>query len=108
VATDAELGKPSGHDMAEGIYTLPVIRALRAGDDAATELRELLGQELSEPADLSRARKLVRAGGAVDDALALARQYGEEARMALSTLPGSAAADALADAAVGLAHSVTV
>src|SRR5438132_1465047 len=39
VATDAELGKPSGHDMAEGIYTLPVIRALAAGDD---ELRELL------------------------------------------------------------------
>jgi heptaprenyl diphosphate synthase len=108
VATDEELGKPSGHDMAEGIYTLPVIRALRAGDDAAVELRELLGQELIEPADLSRARKLVRAGGAIEDALALARQYGEEARMALATLPSSDAADALADAAVGLATSVTV
>jgi heptaprenyl diphosphate synthase len=108
VATDEELGKPSGHDMAEGIYTLPVIRALRVGDDAATELGELLGRELIEPADLSRARKLVRASGAVDDALALARRYGEEAGAALATLPRSAPAAALADAAVGLVASVPV
>jgi heptaprenyl diphosphate synthase len=108
VATDEELGKPSGHDVAEGIYTLPVIRALRVGDDAATELRDLLGQQLIEPAELSRARKLVRAGRAVDESLALARQYGDEARAALAALPGSDAAGALADAAVGLAASVSV
>jgi heptaprenyl diphosphate synthase len=107
VATDEELGKPSGHDMAEGIYTLPVIRALRVGDDAATELRDLLGAELAEPADLARARKLVRAGSAVDESLALARRFGEDARHALVELPGSDAAAALADAAVGLAASVS-
>ena len=28
VCTEAELGKPAGHDMLEGTYTLPVIRAL--------------------------------------------------------------------------------
>ena len=28
VATDEELGKPAGKDMMEGVYTLPVIRAL--------------------------------------------------------------------------------
>ena len=27
-ATEAELGKPTGHDLVEGIYTLPVIRTL--------------------------------------------------------------------------------
>ena len=104
VASEAELGKPSGHDMAEGIYTLPVIRALRAGD---TELRDLLGGPL-EGADIEKARKLVRTGTAVDDALALARQYGEEARMALATLPTSEAADHLADAAVGLVEAVSL
>ena len=28
VATDEELGKPAGNDLVEGVYTLPVIRAL--------------------------------------------------------------------------------
>ena len=28
VATDDELGKPAGHDMAEGVYNLPVLRTL--------------------------------------------------------------------------------
>jgi heptaprenyl diphosphate synthase len=105
VASEAELGKPSGHDMAEGIYTLPVIRALRAGD---TELRDLLGGGPLEGADIEKARKLVRTGTAVDDALVLARQYGEEARTALATLPASEAADHLADAAVGLVEAVSL
>ena len=41
VATDAELGKPAGHDLVEGVYTLPVLRAL-AGRRAA--LKGLLGR----------------------------------------------------------------
>ena len=106
VATEEELGKPSGHDMAEGIYTFPVIRALRIGDDAAHELSELLGRPLTEVAEIERARKLVRAGNGIDEAVALAAQYGEEARMALTVLPESAPADALADAAVGLVASI--
>src|SRR5687767_11689527 len=32
VATDEQLGKPSGQDLAEGVYNLPVIRALRRND----------------------------------------------------------------------------
>src|SRR3546814_2876566 len=31
IATDEQLGKPAGHDIAEGIYNLPVIRALEIG-----------------------------------------------------------------------------
>ena len=30
IATDEQLGKPAGHDLVEGVYTLPVIEALRA------------------------------------------------------------------------------
>jgi heptaprenyl diphosphate synthase len=106
VATDEQLGKPAGHDMAEGVYTLPVIRALTAGDDAATELREILGRPLTEPAEIDRARKLVRAGGAIDDALALARTYGEEAALVLATLPESEPVAHLSAAATALADSV--
>ncbi|MDX2378242.1 MAG: polyprenyl synthetase family protein, partial [Acidimicrobiia bacterium] len=41
-ATDEQLGKPAGHDMVEGVYTMPVIRTLAGGDGAAAELADLL------------------------------------------------------------------
>jgi heptaprenyl diphosphate synthase len=104
VATDEELGKPSGHDMAEGVYTLPVIRALAAGDD---ELRELLGRPLVEQSEIDKARKLVRAGHGVEEAVVEARRYGEEARAALAALPRSDAATALAEATAGLVASIS-
>src|SRR5437588_1142619 len=44
-STEAALGKPAGHDVHEGVYTLPVIYAL-AG---APELRALLGRKLDWP-----------------------------------------------------------
>ena len=46
-----QLGKPAGHDMVEGVYTLPVLRTLAAGRRAADELRSLLGR----PLELGRA-----------------------------------------------------
>ena len=35
-ATDEQLGKPAGHDLVEGVYTLPVLRTLPIGRSAAT------------------------------------------------------------------------
>ncbi len=84
VATDEELGKPAGNDLAEGVYTLPVIRALD-GSPEAGELAGLLGRPLP-PADIERARQLVRADGAVDSALTLAGQYCDEAIKSLAGL----------------------
>ncbi|HMQ24800.1 MAG TPA: polyprenyl synthetase family protein, partial [Acidimicrobiales bacterium] len=48
-ATDEQLGKPAGHDLVEGVYTLPTLRALQgsAGDDLAA----LLGRPL-EPEEV--------------------------------------------------------
>jgi heptaprenyl diphosphate synthase len=106
VATDEELGKPSGQDLAEGIYNLPVIRALHRGDAVAGELRGLLGSPL-ERADVERARKLVKADGAIEDSLALARQYCDDALEALAPVAGrNSAADALAAATSGLLDTV--
>ena len=42
IATDEELGKPAGQDLAEGIYTLPVLLAL-ADPDTGPELRPPAG-----------------------------------------------------------------
>ncbi len=78
-ATDAVLGKPVGQDLVEGIYTLPVIYAL-ASDPG-------LGEGLGGPLDAARladVRRRATANGAVDAALAVARDHATKAGEALS------------------------
>src|SRR5206468_1553512 len=77
-ATEAELGKPAGHDLVEGVYTLPVLRALAAGDG----LRDRLGRPI-EGQELAEALSLVRSNGAVTGALTTARDYAAAAVTAL-------------------------
>lgn len=93
VATDEELGKPTGIDLATGVYTLPTIRALASPVEGA-ELAEVLGHPLDR-ADVDRARKLVRSQGAVDEALAVAETYGKEAVARLQSVPDSPAVEHL-------------
>jgi heptaprenyl diphosphate synthase len=96
VATDDELGKPAGHDMAEGVYNLPVLRTLAGpGGD---ELRPLLGGPLDGEAQ-ARALALVRVGDGVAQSIAEAGAHVDRAVAALSALPATPAADALATAA---------
>ena len=91
-ATDEELGKPSGNDLVEGTYTLPVIRALAgpAGDD----LRSLLGGPI-DSTGRDRARELVRADGAISSTRETAVGYLEDARVAIDGLPTNPAVDAM-------------
>jgi heptaprenyl diphosphate synthase len=94
VGTDASLGKPAGHDMVEGVYTLPVIRALAASEQG-TELRALLGSPLDE-ASREKARQIVRDSGTLPGALSVARRYADQAADALAALPATPASAALA------------
>lgn len=80
-ASEAELGKPAGLDLAEGIYTLPVIYALR---DSA-ELRHLLGGPL-DAEGVALGRKLACGNGSVASALAVAEGH---AAAAVRTLDGA-------------------
>lgn len=96
VATDDELGKPAGHDMVEGVYNLPVLRAL-AGDDG-DQLRDLLGGPLDDDARM-KALDLVRSGPGVASAVATARDYVDRAVAALATVPPGPGVDSLAAAA---------
>ena len=91
-ATDEELGKPSGNDLVEGTYTLPVIRALAgpAGDD----LRSLLGGPI-DSAGRDRARELVRADGAIASTRETAVGYLADARVAIDGLPTNPAVGAM-------------
>ena len=78
-ATDEELGKPSGLDLAEGIYTLPVIYALRS----SPELRALLGRPL-DPEGVAQGRALTCADEAVGYALAVADEHAAQAAQVLA------------------------
>jgi heptaprenyl diphosphate synthase len=105
VATDEQLGKPAGHDLVEGVYTLPVIRTLANGGTEAAELGRLLGSPLNT-AELNQARSLVQSNGAVEGALDTARGYVDSALATIEPLRGNEAADALRAAAEHLLGSV--
>ncbi|MEX2294003.1 MAG: polyprenyl synthetase family protein [Acidimicrobiales bacterium] len=96
IATDEELGKPAGHDVAEGIYNLPVLRAIANG--GLPELRGLLGGPIDGD-DLERARKLIRASDGVDQSITVACGYVDQAVAALSRFGDRPAAVALRGAA---------
>src|SRR3546814_15644717 len=80
IATDEQLGKPAGHDIAEGIYNLPVIRALA---DGAPDLQALLGRPIADR-ELEIARQLVRESDGVAQSLEVARDF---VGQAVQTLP---------------------
>jgi heptaprenyl diphosphate synthase len=84
-----ESGKTPGTDLREGIRTLPmhlVLGGVSTGPDDA-RLRELLTQDLTDDALHAEALTLLRAHPAMDRARADLRQWAEDARAELLTLP---------------------
>jgi heptaprenyl diphosphate synthase len=106
-ATDGQLGKPAGHDMVEGVYTLPVLRTLQRGGIAAASLLDLLGRPL-EPSEREKALEIVRAHGGVASALVTARQWADRAVDACRVLPPTAATEALRAGPDALLSSLNV
>jgi geranylgeranyl pyrophosphate synthase len=85
------LGKATGTDLREGIYGLPVLRALQQDGMVAERLQALLAQARLTEEDVSEALRLVRESGAVADALEVARERARQAQAALGVLPDSLA-----------------
>jgi len=84
VATESELGKPPGQDLAEGIYTLPVQRAL-LDRTVGPRLRDLLGHPLDQ-AEREEARVLVAASPGILAAHEIARDFARAAATAAERL----------------------
>jgi heptaprenyl diphosphate synthase len=102
ISTDQALGKPAGHDLVEGTYTLPVIRAL-AVPSLGDELRSLLGRPLDGPTR-DKARDLVQSAGAVTASVAVARRYADQAASALAPLEAARAANPIVGSLATLGH----
>jgi heptaprenyl diphosphate synthase len=94
--SEDEIGKPIGHDIAEGFATLPLMLAM---EDAAIapEISRLLhsGRELSH-AEAQQIVDLVRASRGPERALERARELSSEARRQLESLSAGQAGGALA------------
>jgi heptaprenyl diphosphate synthase len=86
-ATDGQLGKPAGQDLAEGIYSLPTLFAIR-DSRVADELRALLGRPLDDD-DRERARKLVVATDGIDRTVLAANRFLVDAHRAIAVLPSA-------------------
>ena len=102
VAGDEELGKQSGQDLAEGIYTLPVILALR-DNSVGPELEALLGKPLGQP-EREKAKAMVGSSTAIAGTLSRAEHLATEATEAAEGL----APRPLAQAMAGLARNLLV
>ncbi len=100
-----ELGKPAGQDLAEGIYTLPVLLALE-DPDAGSELRTLLGQPLGQP-ERDKARAIVAASPGVPATVEVARRYVAEATEAAGGVRSPAVAAGLRRLATSLVDDLS-
>ncbi len=103
-ATESQLGKPAGHDLEEGVYTLPVLRTLAAaGVAVADELRDLLGSRCRRP---SATRRWPSCGSATasPQAYEVGRAYADAAVGLCRHLPDNAATDALRAAPLRVAR----
>ncbi|MCH9837962.1 polyprenyl synthetase family protein [bacterium] len=106
-ATDEQLGKPAGHDMVEGVYTLPVLRTMALGSSAGDELETLLGEPL-DAAKQRRALSIVRSSDGVASAIDTAGEYVDRAIAACDQFPDTEATAALRSAPVALLANVSI
>ena len=77
--SEADLGKPTGNDVHEGVYTLPVIYAIARSE----ELRSLLGRKLEWP-QVSHAVELIGTADVIDASMTVARTHATKASEALA------------------------
>jgi len=96
--TEAETGKPTGHDLRERKVTLPLVGALaHASASEVTEIRSFFTRVEPTDDEIGRIIEVVAHRGGLDYARERARHYAEMAEGALDGLPAGAAVDALRD-----------
>ena len=106
IGTEEDLGKLPGQDLAEGIYTLPVLKALQ-DPGAGPELAPLLGKPL-DPAERDKARSIVAASTAIDATLIAGRRYVQQAVDAAAALAGPELGRSLGELAQSLLDDLPV
>lgn len=96
--SQAETGKPVGHDLRERKVTLPLVGALRVAAPAQEAvIREFFTRVEPSDEEISRIVELVQELGGVEYARKKAVEFGEKAEEVLRGLPEGPALDSLRD-----------
>jgi octaprenyl-diphosphate synthase len=96
--TNAQVGKPTGHDIAEGKVTLPLLYALRtASAEESRKMYALLDvpSQLT-PENVTALVDFAKSLGGIEYAQARMKQIGHEARQVLNTFPDNKGRTAIA------------
>jgi heptaprenyl diphosphate synthase len=91
-----ELGKPVTNDVRQGVYTLPVIYALK-DKGTGERLKSMLSDEKKPEHSLEEIVELVKRSGAVERAELLQQRYHDKAKKAIRHLATNTYTDALQD-----------
>jgi len=93
---ESALGKSVGDDFREGKMTLPVIRCLEtATEDEKAFWRRVIVDHDQQEVDLEKAVSMLRASGALEKTIDLAKQYSADAAKALDVFEASPLRDTL-------------
>ncbi|MGX9297525.1 polyprenyl synthetase family protein [Tsukamurella paurometabola] len=84
-----ESGKTPGTDLREGVFTLPVLYALRDEGPDADRLREILVGPVTDDALVDEAIELLGRSAGMKEAQATLARYADDARAELAELPES-------------------
>jgi geranylgeranyl pyrophosphate synthase len=94
VAGEAELGKPAGSDLRQGLLTLPILLYLEGATEDCPVRTVLAGQR--DEHHVLAAIQAIRSSGAIAAAQGEARAYARRAQESLLTLPDTPALRTLA------------
>jgi all-trans-nonaprenyl-diphosphate synthase len=91
-----KLGKAAGSDLAQGLITAPAMYVLERSDEKSAKLEQLIRtRAVSTSEGTEEALEIIRAGGGIEQTVALAQRYADQARAALSVIPPSEYKDSL-------------
>jgi all-trans-nonaprenyl-diphosphate synthase len=89
-ATEVQLGKPAGSDLAQGVITAPALFVLERQNDKAKRLEQLIAKrEVSTEEGISEALSIIKSEGGVESTIALAQSYAQKCHQSLELLPAS-------------------
>lgn len=83
-ATDEEIGKKSGKDLEDGIYTLPLILSMKNNPE---EIKKALDKDKYSKEEIDDIIRLVRENGGVEEAKNMAERYSQKAFRDINKLP---------------------
>lgn len=86
VATDEQLGKKAGNDLKEGIYTLPLILAMKKNPDIFVNI---LDKDEYTSDEIDFIIELVNQNGGIDGAMKIAQKYSQKAFKGINKLPSN-------------------